>query len=474
MRRILVSLFLGAVLSFAPCVGQVQESFFGLHQNKYKHGEPFPTVPFGVRRTVSDIVKWSDLEGCPGGPDPGNPCYHWGKNLKDGNLDKVINDSAEHGVPVMFTFYSVPEWASTRGPRCRGAGQPDAHCLGPADTECGGRGNLQVLGSCDPPYDLDAVMGSGEGDGSDKFFKDFVTAVATRYGKKIKYWEMWNEASNIRFGNPSNFTVKQFARMTKDLHEVVKSINPDAVVLGANLCKCSPPGSAKFRPWTEAYFTALDKYGASAVDGISYHGYDQNSQLAEEFVGEIRDLMDKHPSTQGKAYYDTEDAWPRPLQKSDGTIDWDAESAWIARALILHASDGSKSYIYFGWDLEGKGQMWSKEKSGGCTIPNKDGKEGYLCPTAPAYEATRSWLLGATFDKPCSSKGAEHLWTCDFTKNNGSYHGRFVWYEAGGATTNYAPEKQFARSRDLDGNATELKAKSQILLGQKPVLLEMN
>jgi hypothetical protein len=426
---------------------------------------------------VSDIVKWSDLESCPGGPDPGNSCYHWGKNLKNGDLDKVVNDSAEHGVPVMFTFYSVPDWASTRGDRCRGAGKPDANCTGPADDECGGQKamGLQVLGSCDPPYDLDAVVGSGEGDGTDKLFKDFVTAVATRYGKKIKYYEMWNEASNIRFGNPSNFTFKQFARMTKDLHEVVKTINPDAIVLGANLCQCSPPGSAKFRPWTEGYFSALDKYGPSVVDGISYHGYDRNSQLASEFVDEIRELMEKHTSTRGKPFYDTEDAWPRQLQTSDGNIDWTAEAGWIARSLILQASKGSKSYIYFGWDLDGKGQMWSRQKERGCTIPNKDGKEGYLCPTAPAYEQARSWLLGAVFDKPCSfkSQGGGNLWTCDFAKDNGAYQGRFAWYEAGGPTTSYTPERQFARSKDLDGNTTELKAKGPISLGQKPILLEM-
>lgn len=473
MRKIF-PLFLGAFLSLQPCLGQVTESYFGLHQNKYQHGEPFPTVPFGIRRTVSDIVKWSELETCPGGPDPGNSCYHWGKNAKNGDLDKVVDDSYEHGVQVMFTIYSVPDWASTRGSRCRGRGQPDARCLGPGDMECGGKKNpsLQVVGGCDPPFDVDAVPGSGEGDGSDKIFKDFITAVATRYGKKIKYWEMWNEASNSRSANPQNWTFKQWAKMTKDFHDAIKSVNPDAVVLGANLCECSPPGSAKFHPWTEGYFSALDKYGAGVLDGVTYHGYYRNSEPVVKFIDDLRGIMDKHSSTRGLPFYDSEDGFPRRLQRPDGSYDWDSESATIAHAMILHASEGSKSYIFFGWDLEGNGQMWSRDKSADCSIPNKDGKEGYLCPTATAYERARSWLLGAVFDKPCSTKG-QNLWTCDFTKNNGAYQGRFAWYEAGGGTTSYTPERPFVRSKDLDGNAAELKSKGPISLGQKPILLEM-
>jgi len=477
MKAALTVSFLGVLLCYQPCSAQIQESFFGLHQNKYTKGEPWPTVPFAIRRSVSDIVSWSDLEGCPGGPDPNDPCYHWGTNLKGGNLDKVVNDSYAHGVDVMFTVYSVPGWASTRGSRCRGAGSPDRNCAGPADDECGSHKHkrLQVIGSCDPPYDVDAVVGSGEGDGSDKLFKDFVTAVATRYGKKIKYWEMWNEAPNIRFANPDHFTFKQFARMTKDFRDAVKRVNPDAIVLGANTCYCTPPGSAQFQSWTEGYFTALDKYGPSVVDAVSYHGYWHPEKIVE-LVRVLREIADKHPSTRGKPFYDTEDAWPGrlSLRTASGALDWDAQAAWFARSMILRAAEGTKAYIFFGWDLYPKVNMWSRDKIDACTIPNRDGQAGYLCPLASIYERARTWLLGAVFDKSCTAQrqAGGRVWSCDFTKSGGSYHGRFVWYDGRGDKATYTPERQYVIARNLDGSTSDLKTKGPLSLGQTPVLLE--
>lgn len=465
--------FLGMMAWCFPGAAQVQDSYFGLHQNKYTHGEPWPTVPFSIRRTVSDRLTWDDVATCPGGPDPNNHCYRWGRNSEDGDFDKVINDSAEHGVDVMFTVYDTAGWISNRGERCRAKGLPDANCAGPADYDCG----RNSIGLCDPPADVDAVVGSGEGDGSDKSFKDFVTAIATRYGKKIKYWEMWNEAPNIRSANPQYWTFKQWARMTKDFHDSIKAVIPDAVILGANTCSCYPRGSADFEDWTEGYFAALDKYGPGVVDGVTFHGYAVHPERNADIVHTLQDIMNKHASVRGKPIYDSEDAWPGggALTKLNGAPDWDLRSAWMARSMILTASLGVKQYIFFGWDLGPVGQMWSRDGRDDCTIPNKDGKAGYLCPTAPAYERVRSWLLGAVFDKECEARDqgfkSGPVWTCDFTKNNGSYHGRFAW-AAGTDVAPYEPEKQFALKRELDGSSTEVK-KGTIQIGPKPVLLEM-
>ena len=459
------------LFSSLPCLSQIQESFFGLHQNKYTRGEPWPTVPFSIRRTVSDRVTWDDIEICPGGPNPGDSCYHWGHNREDGDFDKIVNDSVAHGVDVMFTVYDTAGWISNRGERCRAKGVPDANCAGPADIDCGSNS----IGLCDPPADVDAVVGSGEADGTDKSFKDFITAIATRYGKKIKYWEMWNEAPNIRSANPQYWTFKQWARMTKDFHDVIKAVIPDAVILGANTCHCSPRGSADFDDWTEGYFSALDKYGPSVVDGVTYHGYFVRPERAVEVVHDLTDIMNKHASVRGKPIYDSEDAWPGGgiFVRDNGKPDWDLRSAWLARSLIVTASLGVKDYIFFGWDL--LGQMWAREQQpSDCTIPNTHGAAGYLCPTAAVYEQARSWLLGAVFDKECGPKDlglmSGTVLVCDFSKNNGSYHGRLVW-SAGTDSVSYTPERQFAVRRELDGSTAEVK-KGAMPVGPKPVLLE--
>ncbi|HTZ97451.1 MAG TPA: hypothetical protein VMB18_13705 [Terriglobales bacterium] len=475
MKTVLALFLLSASLLLMPCSAQVQENFFGLHINKYTHGEPWPTVPFYIRRTVSDRVTWDDLETCAGGTDPNNPCYHFRRNREDGDMDKLVNDAAAHGVEVMFTVYDTAGWISNRGPRCKGKGIPEATCDGPADEDCG----WNSVGLCDPPADIDARVGSGDADGTNKTFKDFITAVATRYGSKIKYWELWNEAPNIRSSNPRYWTFKQWARMTKDFHDVVKSIIPNAIILPANTCSCSPRGSADFASWTEDYFTALDQYGPSLVDGVSFHGYAYPPENQIDFVHQLQAIANKHVSTRGKPLYDTEDAWPGGagiMVTDDNKPDWNLRSAWIARSLILTASLNVKMYIFFGWDLGPIGQMWADDSYlWNCTTPNKDGKRGYLCPTAPVYEQTRNWLLGATFDKECSVKDlgwkSGSVVVCDFTKNNGAYHGRFVW-DALKDTVSYEPEKQFTIERQLDGSVTELK-KGTIQVGPKPVLLEM-
>jgi hypothetical protein len=461
---------------FLPAYAQVQPIFFGLHQNRYQRGEPWPTLPFGIRRTVSDFVKWSDIETCPGGPDPSNPCYHWGRNKSTGNLDQVINDSYEHNVPVMFTFYNTPEWISSRGERCKGKGVPDAKCVGPADEECG------WTGGCDPPTDLDAQPGSGEGDGTDKAFKDFVTAMVKRYGGRIKYWEVWNEAPNIVSANPKYWTYKQWARMTKDMRDIVKGAIPDAVILSANTCRCTPRGSADARDWTEGYFAELDKYGPSVVDVVSYHGY-VNAKYPErvlEIIEGLNKLKEAHTSTRGKPIWDTENAWGGggQLENFDGSPDWSKRTSFLARSLILTASKGVMGYIFYGWDLRNSGELWDADQKTGCNTRNNDGKPGFLCPTAPVWTQTREWLQGATFERGCQpdKKMLGTIWTCDFTKDSGKTRGRFAWYVTmiGEGTTSYSPGENFMSVHMLDGKTAALsKSNSSFDLGDKPVMLEM-
>lgn len=468
ITRALTTWLFCAFLCHVPCFAQLPENYFGLHQNKYTHGEPWPTVPFGILRTVSDQVTWDDLETCPGGPDPNNSCYRWGRNHEGGNMDQLVNNAFAHGVEVMFTVYDTAGWISNRGERCQQRGSPDSNCAGPPDVDCGSNS----IGLCDPPADVDATVGSGQGDGSDKSFHDFITAVATRYGKKIKYWEMWNEAPNIRSANPRYWTFQQWARMTKDFRDAVKKVIPDAVILSANTCYCYPRGSADFASWTEGYFSALDKYGPSLLDGVTFHGYAARPERNVDIVHSLREIMDRHTSVRGKPVYDSEDAWPGggALTRWNGKPDWNLRSAWLARSLILTASLGVQKYIFFGWDLGPVGQMWARDQQPwDCLTPNTNNEMGYLCPTAPAYEQVRSWLLGAVFQSECS--GREKVWICDFSKNNGKYVGRFAWSESTG-TVNYQPERPYTSARNLDGSAVQFK-KGTIAIGPAPVLLEM-
>jgi hypothetical protein len=83
-------------------------------------------------------------------------------------------------------------------------------------------------------------------------------------------------------------------------------------------------------------------------------------------------------------------------------------------------------------------------------------------------------MLRPVFDKECGPKDlgfmSGKIWLCDFSKNNGSYHGRLIWSE-GTDSVSYTPERQFAMRRELDGSTAEVK-KGATMIGPRPVLLE--
>lgn len=87
----------------------------------------------------------------------------------------------------------------------------------------------------------------------------YMALAVGRFKDVIKYWECWNEPSE------KNMPPLVYLPMLKRFYKTVKSIDPNAVVIGG--CPCSAEG-------IETYILPLIKMGAANyLDVISYHSY---------------------------------------------------------------------------------------------------------------------------------------------------------------------------------------------------------
>src|SRR6202000_884775 len=124
-------------------------------------------------------------------------------------------------------------------------------------------------------------------------------------GAHIKYWEIWNEPHNAFFWTG---TFPQMVRMTKDAASIIKSIDPDALII-------SPPVGLDMNGarWLEGFLAAG---GGDAVDIISFHGYIHSGKLGArpsapvllERVEIARKLIAKYGQG-SKPLWDTEASW---------------------------------------------------------------------------------------------------------------------------------------------------------------------
>lgn len=161
-----------------------------------------PTYTIGASRTIppvptSDLAPslargggWTYLESADG-------TYNW--NTVDGTIAVARQDAVRD---FIFTFDSVPQWASTN----------------PADP-CDGN----LPGACDAP-DMRA-------------FDDCVTRVVQRNCGVVQYFETWNDPNLKAFWNG---TYTQLVKIAGDLYQIAK----DPANCGCTNGVCSPGGGA--------------------------------------------------------------------------------------------------------------------------------------------------------------------------------------------------------------------------------------
>ena len=290
--------------SFA--IGQSQTpvpaSNFGMHENNYFWGSPYPVVPFGTFRLwdLSAMSRWSELETSRG-------VYNWT------NLDNFISQLNSHGVTdIIYTFGYTPAWA------------------GPAT-------------SLPPTNNQD--------------FIDFITAFATHYKGKVQHYETWNEPYSSTFWTGS---MARLIVLQGDVYTAVKAVDSTATVhtpvLGASSSSgdCSN-SSASFG--TGAFFSLNGTSNFDVVD-VHLYPYPLSSGPPIESVSTMIANTKCSMSANGissKPLWNTEYSWSEDSYLPSSTD----EVAFVARGALYLWSQGIARSYWYAYDNQSEGTLFN-------------------------------------------------------------------------------------------------------------------
>jgi hypothetical protein len=391
------------------------------------HPEPWPEVPFGSIRLWDSSTFWYQI-------NPSQGVYDW--SVLDAWLDKA-NAGHQH---ILYTLGYTPAWASSN--------PNDKTCIGPP-------------GTCDPPNDLNS-----DGSGTDQHWKDYVTAVASHSHNSstahIEAWEIWDEPfCSWEFSG----TVAQMVRMAKDASEIIKGIDPNAILLTPSIdWSWKQP-----LDWMASYFA---QGGGQYADVISVHGYvfQDGGTFGEPenvvpYLANFRAVL-KTYGQDSKPIWDTEASWG-DSQKL-GFTDPDLQAGWLARFYILHRSNWIDRLFWFSYNsTTNYGTLWIPD-------PQDQRLPGTLLKPGYAFGQVRSWLSGAIMTAHCSNTST--IWTCGLSRPGG-YEGLIVWDTAGSCsqaqcqTVNYTVGSEYVNYRTLEGKKIQIQ-NNTTPVGYKPILVE--
>jgi hypothetical protein len=387
-------------MRLAPPMQPVPETYFGMHihgidfpMRTTNRLTPWPDVPFGTWRLHDAYVRWVDLE-------PRKNEFNFT------HLDKYVATAQQKHVKVLLPLYASPQWASARPTEESRTGTP---------------------GTAAEPADMED-------------WRNFVRTVATRYKGRIEAYEVWNEPNLTMYWTGS---VKQLVDMSREAFRIIKSVDPDALVV---LPACTSGNGPQFLD------DFLKQGGGQYGDVIGYHFYVSGAPEAIiDMASRVKDIL--RANHVDKPVWNTESGWhdPSPFPSDE------LGAAYVSRALILAWAAGVSRFYWYSWDGHGWVSLEMVEVVDDVTKK----------PAAKAYATTEQWLLGAAV-RSCDS-AATSEWTCELERNGKRQW--VVWNTKGPATFVVPAEWHAAHDTLLLGSKEKLK-NTTVQIGLIPILLE--
>jgi polysaccharide biosynthesis protein PslG len=386
----------GASATAIPADG-VQPSLVGMHVEGAEAGA-WPSAPFGALRLWDNGTAWSQIELEPG-------VYKWD------NLEGILDNAQSKGMTdVLMVLGTTPEW--------------NAKKISPDD--------YPQPGAASAPKDLDA-------------WDAWVTEVVTRYKGRITSYQIWNEANLKNFWGG---TPEEMADLTKRAYDIIKKLDPEALVVSASP---STRLTASFDKFFPAYLKALAAKGWP-VDVIGFHTYPKadGDPVARGALIKATQAALKTAGAPDLPLWDTELnyglAGPGALPKEDITgVD---AAGWVVRTYIDDLRYGvARSYWY----------IWTQKPYpllGIQAYPGSDAEQGFF--------ALENWVFGSTFDG-CTQTG--DAVTCEFTRDGQT--SVVAWAEKGEATYTAPANAQLVC--DPLANCTETTPGTEITLTGVPI-----
>ena len=385
--------------SAAPVDGGVPASLVGLHIEGAEAGV-WASAPFGALRVWDNGTGWSQIEVEPG-------VFKWD------NLEGVLENAESKGMDdILLVLGTTPKW--------------NAGDLGPDD--------YPQPGAASPPKDV-------------KAWDAWVTEVVTRYKGRISAYQIWNEANLKNFWNG---TPEQMADLTKRAYDIIKAIDPEALVVSAS------PSTRLTAPFEKFFPAYLDALAAAnwPIDVVAIHTYptaDGDPVARGAVIAKVQDYLTK-AGAPDLPLWDTELnyglAGPGDLPRQE--ITGAKAAGWIVRTYIDDLRYGvERSYWY----------IWTQKPYdllGIQAYPGSDGEQGFF--------ALENWVFGSSFDGCTDAAGAV---TCNFS--NGSSSWIVAWAETGEAAYTAPAGTQLVC--DPLANCQESSEGAQITLTEVPVRL---
>ncbi|MCL2711212.1 MAG: glycoside hydrolase family 5 protein [Planctomycetaceae bacterium] len=183
-------------------------------------------------------------------------------------------------------------------------------------------------------------------------FANYARFIAEQFKGKVKYFEVWNEwfiACGMRHAERGgNNTPENYVKLLQATYEAIKSVNPDAVVIG---------GGGDHPNYHRPQMEALFKLGVmDYCDAFSIHPYRQprtpeESGLVEEVLG-FAEMMRQHGVESPKLWL-TEIGWPTPKKHPAADAEL-FQAAMVIRSVVpLLATDVVEKYFWY--DLKNDG-----------------------------------------------------------------------------------------------------------------------
>lgn len=296
-------------------------------------GVPWPTAQFGTLRLWDSDTSWTWLE-------PQKGVWNWEP------LDMWVAEAERHGVrDILLTLGQSPTWASSN---------PDAT-------------SYVGAGAPAPPA-------------NNQDWQDYITAVATRYRGRIRYYEIWNEPNDPTYYTG---TVAELATLTKEASQILKAIDPGNTVV-------SPA------PYVAGYLDQLLTAGIGPyVDMLAFHIYTYATlpETAGTSLAGVRLVMAKH-GVGTTPLWDTEGA------SGDNTTSDTVSANYVVRRYLVDLAYGSVRFDYYAW---GRASKFCPAMES--TDPRT------LTTTAKAYRYLYGWLQGASLTQVIvDAAGNWQLW----------------------------------------------------------------
>lgn len=388
----------------------VTRSFFGMHYHRVD--TPFPRVDGvigGIRFWDAEECQWAEVNSSRG-------VYDWT------GLDARVNAALANKVEIVMNLGRTPRWASAR---------PDESSpYGP--------------GQAAEPAD-------------DAYWREWVTAIGTRYQGKIKYWEIWNEPNETDFYSGS---VVKLVDLARQAHEILKGIDATNQLV--------TPSAVADTGWLADY---LARGGGAYADIIGYHMYlspgdDEPEMLYSTIIPNVRMVLDVYGQG-AKPLWDTEAGWlaraGKPLLPNETAV------GYVGRRHVLEWARGIGRMEFYAWDNHG---VMSVEPTLADNVT--------LTDAGVAYREIARWLTGSTMTK--LTVDADGTWIVELQQASGAQT-YVVWNpdHTSAAPLHFkipAGWNVFSR-RDLYGSTSALRpgsvandAQAGTLIDGRPILLE--